>query len=153
MLNHNYIGTEHILLVLRDHQGDDVTGEGAPLPDDALTRVDSLDRRPAAIDGQDFELSAALHDKERQLLAARAGVDRGRCRRMPVAQELGRVKVELERLRAFCAITTSRRVTTLHRRPTRAISRMPGYRNDGGHLQFGGWTRRYDLAPLGPVRD
>jgi ATP-dependent Clp protease ATP-binding subunit ClpA len=161
-LGHNYIGTEHILLgliregsgvaaqvlvklgadlnrtrqqvvqLLRGHQGDHVTGEGSPLPDDALTRVDSLDRRlaaierwvglrpnlddldqeiarvrrekEAAIDGQDFELSAALRDQERQLLAARAGREKewteAATGRMPLAQELGRVKVELERLRA-----------------------------------------------------
>jgi ATP-dependent Clp protease ATP-binding subunit ClpA len=109
-----------------------VTGEGSPLPDDALTRVDSLDRRlaaierwvglrpdlddldqeiarvrrekEAAIDAQDFEVSAALRDKEKQLLAARAGREKewneAAASRMPLAQELGRVKVELERLRA-----------------------------------------------------
>ena len=161
-LGHNYIGTEHILLgliregsgvaaqvlvklgadlnrtrqqvvqLLRGSQGEDVTGEDSPLPDDALTRVDSLDRRlaaierwvglrpnlddldqeiarvrrekEAAIDGQDFELSAALRDKEKQLLAARTGREKewteAAADRMPLAQELGRVKVELERLRA-----------------------------------------------------
>jgi ATP-dependent Clp protease ATP-binding subunit ClpC len=130
-LGHDYIGTEHILLgliregsgvaaqvlvklgadlnrtrqqvvqLLHGYQGEDVTGEGLPLPDDAPTQVDSLDRRlaaierwvglrpdlddldqeiarvrrekEAAIDRQDFEASAALRDQEKQLLAARAG--------------------------------------------------------------------------------
>jgi ATP-dependent Clp protease ATP-binding subunit ClpC len=130
-LGHNYIGTEHILLgliregsgvaaqvlvklgadlnrtrqqvvqLLHGHQGEDVTGEGLPLPDDPLTLADSLDRRlaaierwvglrpdlddldqeiarvrrekEAAIDRQEFEASAALRDQEKQLLAARAG--------------------------------------------------------------------------------
>src|SRR5882724_3292214 len=79
-LNHNYIGTEHILLgliregegvaaqvlvklgadlnrarqrvvqLLHGYQGEDVTGEGLPLSDDPLTRADSLDRRLAAIE-------------------------------------------------------------------------------------------------------
>ena len=159
---HNYIGTEHILLgliregsgvaaqvlvklgadlnrarqqvvqLLHGRAGEDVIGEGSPLPGDALTRVDSLDRRlaaierwvglrpdlndldqeiarvrqakEAAIDRQDFEVSAALRDQERQLLAARAGQEKewteAAADRMPLAQELGRVKAELERLRA-----------------------------------------------------
>jgi ATP-dependent Clp protease ATP-binding subunit ClpC len=158
---HNYIGTEHILLgliregsgvaaqvlvklgadlnrtrqqvtqLLHGYQGEDVTGEGLPLPDDALTRADSLDRRlavierwvglrpdlddldeiarvrqekEAAIDRQDFETSAALRDQEKQLLAVRAGREKewaeAATGRMPLAQELGRVKAELERLRA-----------------------------------------------------
>src|SRR5215468_9234688 len=79
-LGHNYIGTEHILLgliregsgvaaqvlvklgadlnrvrqqviqLLYGYQGEDVAGEGPPLPDDALSWVDSLDRRLAAIE-------------------------------------------------------------------------------------------------------
>ena len=130
-LGHNYIGTEHILLgliregsgvaaqvlvqlgadlnrsrqqvvqLLHGYQGKDVTGEGLPLPGDALTRADSLDRRlaaierwvglrpdlddldqeiarvcrekEAAIDRQDFEAAVALRDQEKQLLNARAG--------------------------------------------------------------------------------
>ena len=130
VLNHNYIGTEHILLgliregsgvaaqvlvklganldqtrqqvtqLLHGYQGEDVTGEGPPLPDDALTRAGPLERRlaaierwvglrpdlddldqeiagvrrekEAAIDRQDFEASAALRDQEKQLLTARA---------------------------------------------------------------------------------
>jgi ATP-dependent Clp protease ATP-binding subunit ClpC len=161
-LGHNYIGTEHILLgliregsgvaaqvlvklgadlnrarqqvvqLLHGYQDEDVTGEGPPLPDDPPTRVDSLDRRlaaierwvglrpdledldqeiarvrrekEAAIDRQDFEASAALRDQEKQLLAARAGREKGwteaAAGRRPLAQELGRVKAELERLRA-----------------------------------------------------
>jgi len=130
-LGHNYIGTEHILLgliregsgvaaqvlvqlgadlnrsrqqvvqLLHGYQGKDVTGEGLPLPGDALTRAGSLDRRlaaierwvglrpdlddldqeiarvcrekEAAIDRQDFEAAVALRDQEKQLLNARAG--------------------------------------------------------------------------------
>ena len=78
-LGHNYIGTEHILLgliregsgvaaqvlvklgadlnrarqqvvqLLHGRAGEDLIGEGSLLPDDALTRVDSLDR-PAGRD-------------------------------------------------------------------------------------------------------
>jgi ATP-dependent Clp protease ATP-binding subunit ClpA len=159
---HSYIGTEHILLglihegdsmaarllvklgadldrtrqevvqVLHGRAGEDVTGAGSPLPGDALTGADSLERRlaaierwvglrpepddldqeiarvrrekEAAIDGQDFEAAARLRTQERQLLAARAGRERewaeAAAGRMPLAQELGRVKAELERLRA-----------------------------------------------------
>ena len=137
-LGHAYIGTEHILLgliregdgvaaqvlvklgadlnrvrqqviqLLRGSRDADVPGAGsrrgnrsrARLLDDALVRIDSLDRRlaaierwaglrpdldnlaqeiaqvrrekEAAIDRQDFEAAAALRDKETQLLAARA---------------------------------------------------------------------------------
>jgi ATP-dependent Clp protease ATP-binding subunit ClpC len=137
-LGHNYIGTEHILLgliregdgvaaqvlvklgadlnrvrqqviqLLHGYQGTDVIGAGsqrgkrarARLLDDALARIDALDRRlaaierwvglrpdvddlvqeiaqvrrkkEAAIDRQDFEAAAALRDKEMQLLGARA---------------------------------------------------------------------------------
>ncbi len=161
-LGHNYIGTEHILLgliregsgvaaqvlvklgadlnrarqqvvqLLHGHQSEEVTGEDLPLPDDALTRGDSLDRRlaaierwiglrpdlddldqeiarvrrekEAAIDRQDFEASAALRDQEKQLLAARARQEKERTEaaagRMPLAQELARVKAEVELLRA-----------------------------------------------------
>ena len=60
--------------------------------------------KEAAIDSQDFEASAALRDQERQLLAARAGQEKewteAAAGRMPLAQELARVKAELERLRA-----------------------------------------------------
>jgi ATP-dependent Clp protease ATP-binding subunit ClpA len=160
-LGHSYIGTEHILLgliregegvaaqvlvklgadlgrarqqvvrLLHGRTGEDLTGEGSPLPD-ALTRAGSVDRRlaaierwvglrpetddldqeiarvrqekEAAIDTQDFEAAALLRAQERQLLAARAGRERewteAAVGRMPLAQELGRVKAELERLRA-----------------------------------------------------
>ena len=61
--------------------------------------------KEAAIDRQDFEASAALRDKEKQLLAARAGREKewteAAAGRMPLAQELGRVNAELERLRAI----------------------------------------------------
>jgi Polyketide cyclase / dehydrase and lipid transport len=34
--------------------------------------------------------------------------------------------------------------------PPTAISWKPGYDPGNGELRFGGWTWRYDLAPLGP---
>jgi hypothetical protein len=34
--------------------------------------------------------------------------------------------------------------------PPRAIGWRPGYRTDDGHLEFGGWIWRYDLASAGP---
>jgi uncharacterized protein YndB with AHSA1/START domain len=34
--------------------------------------------------------------------------------------------------------------------PPHAIGWLTGYETDDGHLKFGGWTWRYDLAPLGP---
>jgi uncharacterized protein YndB with AHSA1/START domain len=34
--------------------------------------------------------------------------------------------------------------------PPRAISWLTGTEKDDGHLEFGGWIWRYDLAPLGP---
>ena len=136
-LGHAYVGTEHILLgliregdgvaaqvlvklgadlnrvrqqviqLLHGDQGTDVAGAGsrrgkrarARLLDDALARIDALDRRlaaieswvglrpdlddlaqeiaqvrrekEAAVDRQDFEAAAALRDKEMQLLGAR----------------------------------------------------------------------------------
>jgi ATP-dependent Clp protease ATP-binding subunit ClpA len=129
-LGHDYIGTEHILLGLL-REGDGVAAQmlvklGADLnrvrqqviqllhgsgkqaspslPDDALARIDTLDRRlaaierwagmrpdldeldqeialarrekEAAIDRQDFDAAAATRDKQKQLLAARAARER-----------------------------------------------------------------------------
>jgi hypothetical protein len=34
--------------------------------------------------------------------------------------------------------------------PPSVIGWLPGYRTGDGHLEFGGWIWRYDLAPLGP---
>ncbi|MFB7648883.1 polyketide cyclase [Streptomyces sp. NPDC056085] len=34
--------------------------------------------------------------------------------------------------------------------PPRAIGWLTGSRKDNGDLEFGGWTWRYDLVPLGP---
>ncbi|WP_026413074.1 SRPBCC family protein [Actinomadura oligospora] len=34
--------------------------------------------------------------------------------------------------------------------PPRAIGWMPGTEREDGRLEFGGWTWRYDLVPLGP---
>ena len=170
-LGHHYIGTEDILLglvregdgvaaqvlvklgadlnrvrqqviqLLHEYQGKDVIGEGsrqgkrarARLLDDALARVDSLDRRLSAIERwagmrpdlddldqeiaqvrrekeaaagrQDFETAAALRDKEKQLLAARAGRKKEwtetAAGRMSLTTDLGQVNAELERLRAI----------------------------------------------------
>ena len=143
ILNHNYIGAEHILLGLI-REGDGVAAQvlvklGAdlnqvrqqviqllhgsskraspPLPDDALARIDALDRRlaaierwagmrpdlgeldqeiaqvcrekEAAIDRQDFEAAAVTRDKEKQLLAVRAGVKTGGPRRDAVGWTIG----------------------------------------------------------------
>ena len=61
--------------------------------------------KEAAIGRQDFEDSAALRDQEKQLLATRAGRDKewtaAAAGRMSLAQELDRVKAELERLQAL----------------------------------------------------
>jgi hypothetical protein len=60
--------------------------------------------KEAAIDRQDFDASAALRDQEKQLMAARASQEKDPAEaaagRMPLAQELARVKAEVERLRA-----------------------------------------------------
>ncbi|WP_344570391.1 SRPBCC family protein [Streptomyces axinellae] len=34
--------------------------------------------------------------------------------------------------------------------PPRAVGWLTGEEKDHGHLEFGGWTWRYDLAPIGP---
>ncbi|MFD4171360.1 hypothetical protein ACFWQ1_24390 [Streptomyces albidoflavus] len=34
--------------------------------------------------------------------------------------------------------------------PPRAVGRRTAEEKEGGHLEFGGWTWRYDLVPLGP---
>jgi ATP-dependent Clp protease ATP-binding subunit ClpA len=170
-LGHNYIGTEHILLgliregegvaaqvlvklgadlnrvrqqviqLLHGYPGEEPAG-GRPrrgkrararLMDDALARMDALDRRlaaierwaamrpdlddvdqeiaqvrrekEAAIDSQDFESAAALRDKEKGLLAARASKEREWAAatgdRPSLAAEFGRVNAELQRLQAI----------------------------------------------------
>ena len=105
---------------------------GTGLPDDTLARFDALDRRltalerwvsmepdledldqeiaqvrrekAAAIERQDFENSALLREKEKQLLAARADREKewagSAAGRRTVAKELDRLNTELERLRA-----------------------------------------------------
>ena len=73
---------------------------------DALDQEIARVRREkeAAIDRQDFDASVALRDQEKQLMAARARQEKDSAEaaagRMPLAQELARVKAELERLRA-----------------------------------------------------
>ena len=169
-LGHNYVGTEHILLgliregegvaaqvlvklgadlervrqqviqLLHGHQGKQPVDDGrrrgkrarARLMDDALARIEALDRRlaamerwvgmrpdlddvdqeiaqvrrdkEAAIDTQDFEAAAALRDKEKELLAARASREKEWAAatgdRPSLAAEFARANAELERLRA-----------------------------------------------------
>jgi ATP-dependent Clp protease ATP-binding subunit ClpC len=168
-LGHDYIGTEHILLgLIREGEGvaaqvlvalsadlqrvrqqvvlllyptgKGVTSHGrrlskraqARLMDDAVARIDALDRRLAAverwvgvrpdlddvdqeiaqvrrekesaIETQDFETAAALRDKEKELLTARASREREWTAvtgiRPSLASEFGRVHAELARLRA-----------------------------------------------------
>ena len=105
----------------------------AGLPDDVYERTEALDRRlaaverwmgmrpdledldqeiaqvrrdkEAAIDRQDFQAAAALRDKEKQLLATRAGREKewagSAAGRVPLAKEVARLNAELERLRAI----------------------------------------------------
>ena len=105
----------------------------ARLMENALARIDALDQRlaaierwagvrpdlgdvdqeiaqvrrdkEAAIDSQDFESAAALRDKEKELLAARARREKEWAAatgdRPSLAAEFGRVNAELERLRAI----------------------------------------------------
>jgi len=60
--------------------------------------------KEAAIDRQDFEASATLRDQEKQLRATLVRQEKewteAAAGRLPLAQELARVKAELERLRA-----------------------------------------------------
>jgi ATP-dependent Clp protease ATP-binding subunit ClpA len=109
------------------------TGRGSRLVDDVPARIEALDRRlaaverwvgmrpglddleqeigqvrrdkEAAVDRQDFEAAATLREKEKQLLAARAGRDKewteAAAGRLPLAEELGRLNTELDRLRAI----------------------------------------------------
>jgi hypothetical protein len=120
---------QQVVRLLHGYQGEDVTGEDLPLPGALERRLAAIERwvglRPdpddpgdldqeiarvrrekeAAIDRQDFEASAALRDQEKQLLAARAAREKewtgAAAGRMTLAQELGRVNAELERLRAI----------------------------------------------------
>ena len=70
--------------------------------DQEIVRV--RQEQEAAIDRQDFEAAAPLRAQEKQLRAARAGREKewteAAAGRTPLAQELGQVKAELERLRA-----------------------------------------------------
>jgi ATP-dependent Clp protease ATP-binding subunit ClpA len=105
----------------------------ARLMENALVRIDALDQRlavierwagvrpdlgdvdqeiaqvrrdkEAAIDTQDFESAAALRDKEKELLTARASREKewaaATGERPSLAADFGRVNAELERLRAI----------------------------------------------------
>jgi len=116
----NRVRQQVIQLVTRRH-GEEVTGDAswqgerarAGPPDDAFTRIDELDQeiaqarreKDAAIDRQDFDAATALHDQEKQLLAARAAREKSWMQaaagRPSLASEFGRVNAELARLRAI----------------------------------------------------
>ena len=170
-LGHDYIGTEHLLLgivrerdsvaaqvlvrlgadvnrvgqqvsqLLDGHAGYGATGQRQPAgqhghgrpADDALARIDSVDRRLAAIerwtgtrpdlhdldlqiararrekelaiDAQDFQTAADLRDKEKELLAEKAGREEqwaaAAAERPSLADEVGRLSAEVERLQAI----------------------------------------------------
>ena len=131
---------QQVIQLLHGHQGKQPADEGrrrgkrarARLMDDALARIEALDRRlaamerwvgmrpdlddvdqeiaqvrrdkEAAIDTQDFEAAAALRDKEKELLAARASREKEWAAatgdRPSLAAEFARANAELERLRA-----------------------------------------------------
>jgi ATP-dependent Clp protease ATP-binding subunit ClpA len=117
---------ERVIQLTAARAGEDVIGPGSPRPGPLDRRLAAIERwvglRPdlddldqeiarvrrekeAAIGRQDFEDSAALRDQEKQLLATRAGRDKewtaAAAGRMSLAQELDRVKAELERLQAL----------------------------------------------------
>ena len=131
---------QQVIQLLHGHQGKQPVDDGrrrgkrarARLMDDALARIEALDRRlaamerwvgmrpdlddvdqeiaqvrrdkEAAIDTQDFEAAAALRDKEKELLAARASREKEWAAatgdRPSLAAEFARANAELERLRA-----------------------------------------------------
>jgi ATP-dependent Clp protease ATP-binding subunit ClpC len=111
---------QQVIQLVTGRHGEEVTGEAnwqgerarAGLPDDAFTRIDALDQeiaqarreKDAAIDRQDFDAVTALHDQEKQLLAARAAGEKSwmQAAAAPsLASEFGRVNAELARLRAI----------------------------------------------------
>ena len=112
---------QQVTQLVTGRHGEEVTGEAswqgerarAGLPDDAFTRIDALDQeiaqarreKDAAIDRQDFDAVTALHDQEKQLLAARAAGEKSwmqaAAARPSLASEFGRVNAELARLRAI----------------------------------------------------
>ncbi len=77
-----------------------------PSPDDLDLEIAHVRReKESAIDSQDFETAAALRDKEKDLLANRASREQewaaSAADRLSLAEELGQVNAELERLRAI----------------------------------------------------
>jgi Clp amino terminal domain, pathogenicity island component len=75
-------------------------------PDDLDQEIARVRReKEAEIERQDFAAAAALRDQEKQLMVARAGREKewteAAAGHIPLAQELGRVKAELERLRGI----------------------------------------------------
>ena len=116
---------QQVIQLLHEHQGKDVIGESPRIGtlDRRLAAIerwvgmrpdlDDLDQeiaqvrreKEAAIDRQDFEAAAGTRDKEKQLLAARAGREKEwtepAAGRLSLARELDRVNAELERLRTI----------------------------------------------------
>jgi ATP-dependent Clp protease ATP-binding subunit ClpA len=124
-------------VLLHGHAGKGAIGEGAParsrgragLADDAPARIESADRRLAAIerwvgirprlddldeeiaqargekksaiDAQDFDAAAALREKEKQLLAKKAGREKEHAVGPSLADEVRRLNAELARLHAI----------------------------------------------------
>ncbi len=77
-----------------------------PGPDDLDLEIAHVRReKESAIDSQDYETAAALRDKEKDLLANRARREQewaaSAADRLSLAEELGQVNAELERLRAI----------------------------------------------------
>jgi ATP-dependent Clp protease ATP-binding subunit ClpC len=132
---------QQVVQLLQGHTAEGAIGAGPPvgkrgrarLIDEAEARIDSVDRRLAAIerwvgmrpdshdldqdiaragrekesaiDAQDYETAAALRDKEKVLLAKKASGENERAAdaagRPSLADEVGRLSAELERLRAI----------------------------------------------------
>ena len=128
---------QQVIQLLHGHAGKGAIGEGAPagsrgragLADDALARIESVDRRLAAIerwvgirpdlddldeeiarargekesaiDAQDFNAAAALRDKEKELLAKKASSEKEHAAGSSLADEVGRLNAELARLHAI----------------------------------------------------
>jgi ATP-dependent Clp protease ATP-binding subunit ClpA len=128
---------QQVIQFVDGQAGKGAIGEGAPagsrgragLADDALARIESADRRLAAIerwvgirpvlddldeeiaqarsekksaiDAQDFDAAAALRDKETQLLARKAGREKEHAAGPSLADEVRRLSAELARLHAI----------------------------------------------------
>jgi ATP-dependent Clp protease ATP-binding subunit ClpA len=128
---------QQVIQLAGGHAGKGAIGKGAPAgsrgragrADDALARIESADRRLAAIerwvgirpglddldeeiaqargekrsaiDAQDFDAAVALRDKEKQLLAKKAGREKEHAAGPSLADEVRRLNAELARLHAI----------------------------------------------------